>query len=346
MTQTLPIAHWMADRPIAVEGMEPVLTAIQIMARMEIGAIAVLDGRRVVGMFSERDVLGLFVSSHGVDLDRPVRDFMTAPVVTAAPDDSLNGVLERMKEHGIRHMPIVKDEVLVGMVSMRDLLRAYRHQMEGELADLRLELDTLKNRADRSGTQRMRELQEEIRHLRSLTLKDGLTGLYNTRYFNQRLSEEIAGAGRTQGCVSLVFGDLDLFKGVNDRYGHRCGDEVLKRVAGLLTRAVDGAELVSRLRKSDIVARYGGEEFVIIMPNADKAGALAAAERIRQNVQDTEFHWESKVFHVTISLGVAEYPGDATDEESLIRRADEAMYRAKKSGRNRVEAWVRATKDA
>ncbi len=156
---------------------------------------------------------------------------------------------------------------------------------------------------------------------------DGLTGLVNHRTFQERFSAMLGRADRHKFPVSLILTDIDHFKKVNDTHGHPVGDEVLRRVAGIL-----GASA----RKIDIVARYGGEEFAIVLEATDRAGARQLAERIRTDVSKQQFKSANGSFQVTLSLGVASYPEDATAKEIVIARADESLYAAKHGGRNRT----------
>jgi diguanylate cyclase (GGDEF)-like protein len=156
---------------------------------------------------------------------------------------------------------------------------------------------------------------------------DGLTGLTNHRCFQERLADEIERADRLGNRIALVLLDIDRFKSINDAYGHPVGDEVLKSVADLLK---------SSIRKVDTAARYGGEEFALILVGTDDKGAKQFAERVRKQTSRLMFHASGKEFRVSISLGVAVYPGDARSKQSLIETADQALYYAKQSGRNRT----------
>lgn len=159
---------------------------------------------------------------------------------------------------------------------------------------------------------------------------DGLTGLYNHRYFQERLSERIEEARRHPTRHSLILVDIDHFKKVNDTYGHPVGDEVLKRLAVLLKESV---------RAIDLAARYGGEEFVLLLTNTDRKGALQLAERVRKEAKKLKFQTNDTEFSITLSMGVATFPDDARTKESLIENADEALYYAKEHGRNKVVAY-------
>ena len=163
--------------------------------------------------------------------------------------------------------------------------------------------------------------------LKTLSMTDPLTGLFNRRYFRERLYEEVERVKRHDGCFSVFIIDIDNFKSFNDRYGHLAGDELLKGVSKAVKDAV---------RSMDVVARYGGEEFAVILPHTDKNDACVIAERMRKGVQD--FRPPHNIFEdwPTISLGVAEFPADASHIDDLINKADRAMYLAKRMGKNRV----------
>lgn len=155
-------------------------------------------------------------------------------------------------------------------------------------------------------------------------LTDGLTGCFNRRSFELQLEKDLQVATRSRQPLSLVMIDVDHFKRVNDSFGHDTGDVALRMIA-------DG--LRDGLRGGDTAARYGGEEFTVILTQADAAGALIAAERLRSQIETMEF---PQVGSLTISLGVATFPLQATSRDSLVTAADRALYEAKRSGRNRV----------
>lgn len=168
--------------------------------------------------------------------------------------------------------------------------------------------------------------QEKLERLANL---DSLTGLYNRRVILDRLNERIKYVRRYGEELSLIMLDIDHFKKVNDQYGHLIGDGVLEGIAVLVQR---------NIRDTDVVGRYGGEEFIIILLKTGLSSALGVAERIRKAIQGAEMKdSEGNVFSVTVSEGVSSYK-PAEDERSLISRADDALYRAKENGRNRVEA--------
>ena len=162
-----------------------------------------------------------------------------------------------------------------------------------------------------------------------LAATDGLTELYNHRYFQERLAEEVERWRRywVKG-VALVMLDLDRFKRFNDTYGHRAGDAVLREAAARIKR---------QARKVDVCCRYGGEEFAVILPEIDKAGAVTFAERVRDSICRDLFNVrEGVTTRITVSVGLAACPEDAMDPADLIEAADKALYHSKHTGRNRV----------
>lgn len=160
---------------------------------------------------------------------------------------------------------------------------------------------------------------------------DVLTGAANRRYFLERAEQECARSRRHQLPLSLMLVDLDHFKQINDRYGHAYGDEALKQFSAVMR---------GRLRDSDLLARIGGEEFVILMPSTALAGATLLAERLRVAMADQPLPIIDHLLPVRFSAGVTQLKGDDLDIDACLKRADDAMYRAKQSGRDRVEAYV------
>lgn len=170
------------------------------------------------------------------------------------------------------------------------------------------------------------ELASYEQKLVEMNVKDALTGVYNRRFLELRLAEECERHGRYAREMSVLMLDIDYFKKVNDNFGHQCGDMVLKAVAD---------KVLASLRKTDIVARYGGEEFCCVLPETGMEQASQVAENIRAVVEQMETVTHDHVLKVTVSLGVSVLKdGDMPD--SLLRRADSALYDAKNSGRNKV----------
>jgi diguanylate cyclase (GGDEF)-like protein len=160
-----------------------------------------------------------------------------------------------------------------------------------------------------------------------LTTIDGLTQIYNKRYFLETLEREISRAHRYRRELSLIMFDIDHFKKINDTYGHLAGDYVLKQLASVIK---------SRIRREDIMARYGGEEFAIILPEIDSFNSSQFAEKIRRLVEKTIFKFEETRIPVTISVGVGSLGNESQSPVDFIKVADDKLYEAKEGGRNKV----------
>lgn len=175
---------------------------------------------------------------------------------------------------------------------------------------------------------RTRELQEANARLTQLAVTDGLTGVNNHRRFQEAIHAEILRAERHQRPMGVLMLDVDFFKRVNDAMGHPAGDELLRRLAAVL-----GLEL----RQTDLIARYGGEEFAVLLPETTKSEAMQVAERMREAVEvkinSGTTTWPQKI---TVSVGVATFPEDGKTAEAVLSAADQALYVAKRAGRNRV----------
>ncbi len=178
------------------------------------------------------------------------------------------------------------------------------------------------------GAQYCRELEE----MRTLSITDSLTGLFNRRYFDHRLFEELQRGIRYDSPFSLAIFDIDDFKLFNDTEGHLAGDEMLKALADIARES---------LRSIDIVARFGGEEFAIIMPQTEKDEAFVVVERARNNIKELiPLTWRKfPRKKITVSTGIAAFPVDGKDARTLIRNADKALYRAKLGGKDRTIVW-------
>ena len=199
---------------------------------------------------------------------------------------------------------------------------------ECEEIDARIELMLNRRRYLHSLESKVEDLSATTQHLEQLLMVDEKTGLYNFREFQRKLNQEWERSTRYDVPLSLVFLDIDRFKSVNDTLGHPAGDEILREFATLVA---GGA------RANDVAARYGGEEFSVILPHTESDMAVRVAERIRKAVADFTFLQSEKPTRITVSAGVATYPGEGiTSVDALVRAADTALYAAKDGGRNRV----------
>lgn len=208
-------------------------------------------------------------------------------------------------------------QILIG--GIEELIQGHR-SLESKLRRTSEYLRLIQSDSDR--------LRDELNKVRLLSLTDEYTGLPNRRAFMRRLQDEIGRAQRYGFPLALALLDLDEFKAINDAYGHAAGDEVLRSYA---------ANVLSILRHHDLVARYGGEEFAVLLPNTSLDGAIAALSKVRNRAQTVNCNFDGKVMRIpTFSAGLTLYvPGDA--HTTLVDRADRALYRAKRLGRNRVE---------
>ena len=164
--------------------------------------------------------------------------------------------------------------------------------------------------------------------IKNMAIYDTLTGLYNRRYFEERLEVEAEKSFYSGAPISLVMVDIDHFKKVNDTFGHTDGDQVLCKISSLLKASV---------RKKDTVARYGGEEFILILPEARLEQSFVIAERIRQLVENTPFEVGRAQVNLTLSMGISNFPSHRVkSREELVKMADQALYDAKRGGRNKV----------
>ncbi len=180
------------------------------------------------------------------------------------------------------------------------------------------------------------ELATYERKLLETNMRDGLTGIYNRRHLDRRLSEEFERSRRYGRSFSLIVCDIDFFKKVNDTYGHNCGDFILKSVAEAIG---------SSIRKTDCFARFGGEEFCCLLPETDLESAMIVAEKFRCEVEGLDNEFQGANVKVTISLGVSEQRESMPTPESLFVKADQALYRAKQTGRNRAVSMLEVEED-
>jgi len=220
----------------------------------------------------------------------------------------------------------LKEAVISSLTFIQDTIREKREKDSERMTAVEERMGTLKETINQmkeevsSAKQRAHELEKEI-------LVDPLTGVYNRRAYDKRIKEELQRFIRYGRPFSIIILDVDHFKSVNDLYGHAVGDLCLKEIIN---------RVQPMLRESDFLARFGGEEFVVLLPETEQKGAGEAAEKLRQCIEKTEFLHRGDKVAITISLGVTQVISDDQTSESLFTRVDQALYRAKNEGRNRV----------
>jgi diguanylate cyclase (GGDEF)-like protein len=237
-------------------------------------------------------------------------------------------IIASLKIKSIIVLPVFYKDTVIGTLFLRTS-KSGRSFTEDEIMFCRTVANTSANALYNAFLYEKAE-NEKVR-LGKLAITDFLTNLYNTRYLYHRLEEEFSRAHRYNMSISCLMMDIDLFKRINDSYGHKTGDDVLKEFAHLLKVNV---------RKSDILARYGGEEFIILLPNTPKEGALTEADRLSLSIKKHKFKSLGGKRAITVSIGVATSPHKSISaSDDLITCADTALFKAKNTGRSKVEVY-------
>ncbi|MBE8718056.1 diguanylate cyclase [Cellvibrio polysaccharolyticus] len=280
---------------------------IETMRHNSHSCVVVSEAGRVVGLLTERDLIGVFMNVAGDAVSRPVADAMVVNPLCVNANDSLLEALKLARTHKIRHLPVVDDnQLLVGMVTHTDMINVY--------------VDILENQV---------QLIDDNMHLRAQSLEDPLLGIGNRRAMEGDLVRVAANTRRAGQRFAITLFDLDYFKAFNDHYGHVHGDKALKQVVNTM---------VESMRHGDSLYRYGGEELLLLMPNTDGSGAIQAAERVRESVIRLALqHVKSPHGILTVSGGIASE--DFMTQDQLIAAADKALYFAKSLGRNRTASY-------
>lgn len=236
-------------------------------------------------------------------------------------------MLKKISLHSIMIFPLIQGEKILGNLILRISSRKAFTPQERQFAE---RISRLATHAIRNA-HHYEVLLQEKNHLEKLATIDFLTDTHNHRFFNARLEEEFNRAIRYHLSLSCILLDVDDFKWVNDTYGHRKGDTILREVASVVKGTI---------RKTDFLARYGGEEFVILLPQTDISGAYQEGERVREAVRKHYYSDIHQTKKITVSLGVASYPEKTIlTTDDLIRAADTALYQAKRKGKDRTEIF-------
>lgn len=295
------------------------------------------DSDKIVGIINFNDVLINLLKDVSKKnsknfITKEISAFMNKNLVIAHPEDDILMTFEIMKENKMDYLVIINnDNYPIGVINIYDLFETV---VKIKMRNMTLNINEIEKKSSMEKDKVIKKLMKEIDTLHSQYTIDPLTGLFNVRYFNKIIEEEVERAKRYKYSISIIFMDLDHFKDINDIYGHDCGNVVLHGIGKLLSNASDNIHM---LRKSDIAIRYGGEEFIVICPNTKKEQAYIVAERIRKTVEKKRFNYESTIINVTVSVGIAEHKGTSKKPiADTIKNADSAMYEAKHLGRNKV----------
>ena len=292
---------------------EPVSKVLHNMVQLSYDNVIVVDShQKPIGILTSKNIINL-IKLHK-DLSHPIKEYMITPVDTINQSTTIKEALEYIKEKNFKRAVIVDDKgVFVGVISQSELISLtysnwvnLMHQHEEELA----EINTL--------------LKNKTKKYEQLAETDALTGLYNRYKFSELFLSEYKLMIQKNSNMSLLMLDIDFFKKINDTYGHDVGDRVLKEISNTMLQT---------LRNTDTVGRWGGEEFVILLPTADLESAIQVANNIRVAIATKKRDGFEKV---TVSLGVTEVQKGDTLEKAL-KRADNALYEAKRAGRNCVK---------
>jgi diguanylate cyclase (GGDEF)-like protein len=336
------------QRVLVVDDDNDILVMLQTVLRRDYEVLSANDGMAALALLERVDVAAVLADHMmpgmtGVELlDRAheLRPASARLLITAS--DRVNVLKEAINQarvHRFLSKPLRLTELpgLIAGAIREAKLETENLRLVAELSVKNAELARANERLELEVETRTRELRAAVTELEQLALRDGLTGLYNHRYFQECLDAELARARRQKHELALLFLDVDWFKQYNDRNGHPAGDQLLKRLASVLTGG-KGSGLPRTARISDVVARYGGEEFVMILPATGREGALARAERLLHTIAEYPFeHREAQPGgRVSVSIGVACFPAQAHDKAQLIALADAMLYEAKKRGRNQV----------
>jgi len=273
------------------------------------------------------------LTSRLAELDKHIRQtsdedskaFKERHVISKAVEDQVSGLRSHVEEAD--DLEQLKSTVSSRLDVLNQHFEKYRNSDHDRFEQSQRQIKALNNRLQEM-EQESTELRQAAEDSRELALKDALTGIWNRQALNEDLEKEFVRWQRYQKPLSIVVWDIDFFKRVNDSYGHAAGDKVLKTIARIFTKAT---------RDADFIARFGGEEFVGIFPETRLEDALSLANKIREKIETSNFHYANKPVPITAPAGLATFrPNDTIDD--VFKRADAALYRSKEAGRNRCIA--------
>ena len=290
------------------------IQAIRLMKDNNSDSIIILDDSlKAIGIFTTKDFINLIHQNS--DLNNPISNYMTSPVNTLSENSTISEAIDFIRDKHFKRIVVTNDnDEITGILTQKELLRIIYNKW----------IDFIKEEGNRI-SRINEELLSKTTKLEEKASFDFLTKLYNRRKFNSFLEYEISKANRYKDQhLSLLLVDIDYFKNVNDTYGHLVGDNILQEISKILTICS---------RDTDIVARWGGEEFVLMLPQTNIEQAFFVGEKLRATIEKHKF---DDVKHITCSIGVGKFHQNE-DKDTLFKRVDAALYKAKNSGRNKVE---------
>lgn len=323
------VEQLMSDDVPVIAASESLEHAVTEMAARSLTCMIVLDDNQPVGIITERDMLSItsLALQGRLSWDEPAAKHMSGNLVYLKPEQSLFEALVVARAREVRHLPVIDaDQRLVGIVTSTELVRAHFSVFESQRAA-----------AEETVAVRRQDFASVTARLRTLSLEDPLLGIGNRRALERDLEHTEGASRRYQHVYSLALFDVDRFKAYNDHYGHPAGDRVLQEIVAVFTDA---------LRSADRLYRYGGEEILLLMPETDLEGGRIVSERLRAGLEARALPHEKARRHVvTVSGGVAEggFRHDPEGWQAVVQAADQALYRAKKSGRNKVSTVAAAS---
>jgi diguanylate cyclase (GGDEF)-like protein len=300
MCEEETVGFHMKKATITVRSFEPIAGALKIMIRNRIGCVPVLRDGSVEGIVTERTLMKCAGRRSSLNADAGT---VAVPAVTISPEETVVSAIEKMRRTHVSYLVVVDEgDQFLGLVSQTDLLEASRRQIL--------------------------EARGRASEIEDMAFHDPVTGLLTRRVLAQALDCEFERARRYGALLGLLFLDIDYFKRVNDEMGHQCGDEVLRRVAEIITECT---------RKVDYVARYGGDEFVVLLPECGTRTVSILGEHIRERIEREEFVFKYRKLSVTVSGGGCKWTAMMAAPSDMIEEADRCLYEAKRNGKNKIE---------
>lgn len=307
-----------ADVATVEIGTELVVAANQ-MRQHRLSCLLIIENRVPIGIVTERDLTALCADMLEGKPARSLSELMTANLITVSVNSDCHQANFLMQSKRIRRLVVVEEDgSFCGLVTRADILRAHTAEIEQQKAYL-----------EKRVAERTAELEALNALLTSISMRDPMLNIGNRRAMDNTLADVFERTRRYQRPYAVALVDVDHFKSYNDFYGHQAGDDALVAIAAMIKKTI---------RRTDSVYRYGGEEFLIVLPEVGEVGGAIAADHVRQSVEKMALpHEKAERGYVSVSIGVAEERQHEPDQNETIARADQALYKAKRGGRNRVE---------